>query len=116
MSRVLIVDDQPAFRHHLRRLLTEAGLVVVGEVGSIAEAEDVVREQVPDVAVVDVMLPRVSGLEGVPRLKALAPDLRVMVVSAYRDRAAVFEQAAAEAGAEAFYAKDALDLETVRAW
>jgi DNA-binding NarL/FixJ family response regulator len=116
MNRVLIVDDQPRFRRHLRRLLTQAGLTVVGEAGSIAEVAGVIEAQAPDLAVVDVMLPDVDGLAGTPRLKALVPGLRVILVSAHRDQAELFKAAAAEAGAEAFFAKDDLDLAVVRAW
>jgi len=116
MLRVLIVDDQPAFRRHLRRLLTYAGLTVVGEAGDIFEAERLVEIAQPDLAVVDVMLPDINGLEGVSRLKAPCPALRVILVSAYHDRAQVFRTAAAEAGAEAFIPKDELDLDVVQAW
>ncbi len=116
MLRVLIVDDQPAFRQHLRRLLTYAGLTVVGEAGDISEAEKLAGSMQPDLAVVDVMLPDINGLEGVSRLKALRPALRVILVSAYHDRAQVFRTAAEEAGAEAFIPKDELDVDVVRAW
>ncbi len=116
MSRVLIVDDQAGFRRHLRRLLTYAGLTVVGEAGSISEAEAQVVAVRPDLAVVDVVLPLVNGLEGTRRLKSLLPELRVILVSAHRDHADSFRRAAAEVGAEAFCAKDDLDLEVVRAW
>ena len=116
MTRVLIVDDQPAFRRHLRQLLTYAGLTVVGEAGDIPAAEAQVRALQPDLAVVDVRLPGVNGLEGTVRLKALSPNLRVILVSAYRDQAEVFQTAAEEVGAEAFIAKDDLDLGVVQAW
>jgi DNA-binding NarL/FixJ family response regulator len=116
MTRVLIVDDKPAFRRQLRQLLTRAGLTVVGEAGDIPEAETLVQALQPDLAVVDVILPDVNGLEGTPRLKALAPNLRVILISAHRDRAELFQAAAEEAGAEAFISKDDLDLEVVRAW
>lgn len=116
MTRVLIVDDRPAFRRLLRQLLTRAGLTVVGEAGNIPEAEAQVAALQPDLAVVDVMLPGINGIEGTPRLKAVAPNLRVILVSAYRDQAEVFRAAAEEAGAEAFIAKDDLDLKVVRAW
>jgi DNA-binding NarL/FixJ family response regulator len=116
VTRVLIVDDRPAFRCLLRPLLTRAGLTVVGEARDIAEAEAQVEALQPDLAVVDVMLPGVNGLEGTARLKALAPALRVILVSAYRDQAELFQTAAEEAGAEAFISKDDLDLEVVRAW
>ena len=116
MTRVLIVDDQPAFRHHLRQLLTYAGLTVVGEAANIPEAEAQVQALRPDLAVVDVMLPGANGLKGTPRLKALAPGLRVILISVHRDRAEVFRTAAEEVGAEAFIPKDDLDLGVVRAW
>ena len=116
MTRVLIVDDQPAFRLHLRQLLTYAGLTVVGEAGGIPEAEARVQELQPELAVVDVMLPGINGLEGVPRLKACAPRLRVILISAHRDRAEVFRTATEEAGAEAFISKDDLDPDLVRGW
>jgi DNA-binding NarL/FixJ family response regulator len=116
LPRVLIVDDQSNFRRHLRRLLAEAGLTVVGEAGNISAAQELVQELQPDLAVMDVMLPGINGLEGTCQLKTLAPNLRVILISAYRDRADVFRAAAAEVGAEAFVSKDDLDLDVVRAW
>ena len=70
----------------------------------------------PDLAVVDVMLPGVNGLDGTSRLKALAPSLRVILVSAYRDCADIFQAVAEEAGAEAFVVKDDLDWRLVQVW
>jgi two-component system invasion response regulator UvrY len=116
MMRVLIVDDQPAFRRQLRALLDHAGLDVVGEADTIAAAEIQVQAIRPDLAIVDVMLPEVNGIEGTARLKTLARDLRVILISAHRDRADIFRSAAKEVGAEQFISKDDLDLAAVRAW
>jgi DNA-binding NarL/FixJ family response regulator len=116
MTHVLIVDDQPAFRANLRQLLSRAGLTVVGEAGDIPEAEAQVQVWQPDLAVVDVRLPGLNGLEGTRRLKALAPALRVIVVSACGDEWQALQSAAAEAGAEQFVAKDDLELSKVEAW
>ena len=116
MTRVLIVDDQPTFRRLLRQLLTRAGLTVVGEAGDIPAAEALVAALQPDLAVVDVMLPGVNGLKGTLRLKGLAPDLRVILVSAYRNHAEAFRAAAEKVDAEAFFPKDDLDLGVVQAW
>ena len=116
MTRVLIVDDQPAFRLQLRRLLEHAGMDVIGEADDIPAAEAQVAALQPDLAVVDVMLPGINGLAGAPRLKALAPGLRVILISAYADRADALRLAAQEAGAETFVAKDDLDLRLVQTW
>jgi DNA-binding NarL/FixJ family response regulator len=118
MLRVLIVDDQPTFRHHLRQSLTYAGFDVIGEAGSIPIAEELLQtfDHQPDIAVIDVMLPGIGGLEGTSRLKALYPTLRVFLVSAYHDQAQVFQISAREVGAEAFIAKDDLDLDTIKKW
>lgn len=116
MTRVLIVDDQPDFRSQLRQMLTLAGLHVIGEAGDIPTAELLVRQEQPDLAIVDVVMPHVNGLDGAKQLKAACPRLKVIVVSAYRDRADIFRSAAKEAGAEAFVSKDDLDLEMIRGW
>jgi len=114
MTRVLIVDDQPAFRRRLRTLLDRAGLEVVGEAGDIPSAETQAQSLQPDLAVVDVLLPGVSGIEGTPRLKALAPNMRVILVSAYHER--LLHASAQAAGAEAFIPKDELDLSVALSW
>jgi CheY-like chemotaxis protein len=66
--------------------------------------------------VVDIMLPGINGLEGTRRLKRILPGLRVFLVSAYADQASVYTASAQEVGAEAFLAKDEIDLKTVQAW
>ncbi len=116
MTRVLIVDNQPSFRRQLGQLLAYAGMEVVGEAGDITTAEEALQSLLPDLVVVDIVLPGINGLEGARRLKARLPGLRVILVSAYRDRAEIFRTAAAEAGAEAFISKDDLDLSIVQMW
>ena len=75
-----------------------------------------VRDLKPDIAIVDVMLPGESGVEGTPQLKALVPNMRVILVSAHHDSAQVLQKSAEEVGAEAFITKDDLDLDLVRKW
>jgi DNA-binding NarL/FixJ family response regulator len=115
MTRVLIVDDQLLFRRRLRQMLDQAGLTVVGEAVDIPTALQQVQTLQPDLAVVDVMLPGVSGLDGTPHLKATCPGLRVILVSAFGDHPQL-ASAAAEAGAEAFVPKEDLGVEVARAW
>jgi DNA-binding NarL/FixJ family response regulator len=114
--RVLIVDDRSSFRRDLRQLLTQAGLTVVGEAGDMLEAKELTRDLQPDLAVVDVNLPGESGMSGTPQLIALAPEMRVILVSAQHDSAQVLQKSAVEAGAEAFLPKDDLELAVVKKW
>ena len=116
MTRVLIVDDEPAFRRQLRRLLTYAGLRVVGEAGDIPEAEQLVAAIKPDLAVVDLILPGINGVEGIALIKTLCPSLRVILISAHRNDASLLRAAAQGAGAEDFFPKDELDLGVVGKW
>jgi len=114
--RVLIVDDQPSFRRHLRQLLIQAGLLVVGEAGDMPGARELTRDLQPDLAVVDVNLPGESGVSGTRQLISLAPNMRVILVSAQDDSAHVLQKSAMEAGAEAFIPKDDLELDLVKKW
>ena len=91
-------------------------MTVVGEAGDIVEARNRVLDLQPDLAILDVILPGESGLDGLPSLKALSPDLRVIVVSAQSDCAGEISERAIEAGGEAFFTKEDLDLELVQQW
>jgi DNA-binding NarL/FixJ family response regulator len=116
MTRILIVDDQPSFRRHLRQLMIYAGLEVVGEAGDIPSAEALLPKCQAELAVVDILLPGINGLEGTQRLKAISPGLRVILVSAYSDQASLFQASALAIGAEAFIPKDDLDIKTLQGW
>ncbi len=116
MTRILIVDDQPAFRKQLRSVLAFSGLEVAGEAGSIREALDLLPEISPDLAIVDVEMPGINGIEGTKLLKEASPTLRVILVSAFANHMELFTQAAARVGAECFISKDRLDPEMVKGW
>lgn len=110
MTRVLIVDDQPAFRRQLGELLHSIGWEVVGEASDIPEAERLAQAIHPDLALVDVMLPDINGIEGIPLLKKAAAKMHVILVSAYHDQLKLFHDSARRSGADAFISKDELDL------
>ena len=116
LARVLIVDDQPDFRRHLSRLLRRAGFETVLEAGTIGAAEDSVAAHCPDLALIDLMLPDVDGLEGTPRLKALCPGLHVILISVLSNQCQSVRAAAVAAGAEDFFPKDELSINLVRSW
>jgi DNA-binding NarL/FixJ family response regulator len=79
--RVLIVDDNGAFRAAARQLLERAGFSVVAEAGSGAGGVEEARAHRPDVAIVDVQLPDVDGFEVAERLAELDVPPRVILTS-----------------------------------
>ncbi|MEU8922343.1 response regulator transcription factor [Kitasatospora sp. NPDC048545] len=112
MIRVVLVDDQPLIRTGLRVLIADApDLEVVGEAGDGAEAVELVARLRPDVAVMDIRMPGVDGIEATRRITA-DPDLptHVLVLTTFDDDDYVY--GALRAGASGFLVKD-LALETI---
>lgn len=84
MSRILIVDDEPAIGWSLRELLADGGHAV--ELASSVEAAlDTCRRFAPDTVLLDVRLPGRDGLSAIPDLRALAPGVPVIVMTAFGD-------------------------------
>ena len=79
--RVLLVDDHDLFRTGLRNLLEERGVQVAGEAAAGAEAVRLVRELAPDVVVMDLHMPGISGIEAIRQIAAIAPLTRVLVLT-----------------------------------
>ncbi|MEU1378356.1 response regulator transcription factor [Streptomyces triculaminicus] len=84
MIRVLVADDEPMIRAGVRAVLAaDPGLDVVAEAGDGDEAVDLVRRHRPDVAVLDIRMPRVSGIEAAARIRADAPDTGVVMLTTF---------------------------------
>src|SRR5690625_5576144 len=82
MKKILLVDDHPLMRKGLAMTLeAEPDLNVYSQVPSAEDALNVVNEEVPDIAIVDISLPGMSGIELIKHLLALHPDLPVLIVS-----------------------------------
>jgi DNA-binding NarL/FixJ family response regulator len=79
--RVLLVDDHDLFRTGLRNLLEERGVEITGEAGDGAEAVRLVREVAPDVVIMDLHMPGVSGIEAIRQIVGIAPLTRVLVLT-----------------------------------
>lgn len=115
--RLLIVDDQPLIRRGLAMMLaSEPGIEVVGQAADGEEAVQMVRASVPDVVVMDLQMPRKSGVVATRQIRAEWSQTRVVVLTTYDDDELVYE--ALRAGAQAYLLKDASEvdvLETIRA-
>jgi DNA-binding NarL/FixJ family response regulator len=79
--RVVIVDDHDLFRTGLRNLLEEQGIQVIGEAAAGVEAVRAVRELAPDVVVMDLNMPGMTGVEATRQINAIAPLTRVLVLT-----------------------------------
>ena len=80
--RVLIADDEPDVRLMLRLQLESHGYEVTGEATNGLEALDLCAADEPDVAVVDLMMPRMSGYDAIPRLRIAHPDVAIIAFTA----------------------------------
>jgi DNA-binding NarL/FixJ family response regulator len=102
--RVVIADDHPFYRQGLARLLSQSGVEVVGEAANGPDAIELVERTAPDVAVVDLNMPGMSGVEVTRRLNERMPASRVLVVSVSAQEEDVTE--AILAGASGYVLKD----------
>jgi DNA-binding NarL/FixJ family response regulator len=79
--RVLIVDDHDLFRSGLRNLLEDEGVQVVGEAAAGLEALEIVRDVAPDVVVMDLNMPGMTGVEATRHISTIAPLTRVVMLT-----------------------------------
>jgi DNA-binding NarL/FixJ family response regulator len=102
--RVLVVDDHDLFRTGLRSLLEEHGVNVVGEAPNGEQAVKLSRELAPDVVVMDLNMPGISGVEATRKISEIAPLARVVVLTISDQDADVLD--AIVAGACGYLLKD----------
>ncbi|HLF09311.1 MAG TPA: response regulator transcription factor [Dehalococcoidia bacterium] len=112
--RVIIAEDHAFVREATRQLLEqEPDIEVVGEATNGAEAVSLVERLSPDVAIVDISMPVMSGLEATTRIKNSRPSTAVLILTQYADDQYVF--ALLSAGAAGYLLKDVPSAEVVRA-
>ena len=103
--RVLICDDHPLFREGLRAILRDQpGFDVVGEAKNGIEAVDQARALRPDVALMDIDMPELSGLEAMKRIVAARLPSRILILSLYDDEDLI--AGCLDAGATGYVLKD----------
>lgn len=112
--RVLIVDDHPVWRDGVRSDLEAAGWAeVVGEASDGGEAVEAAISSMPDVVLMDLQMPTVSGVEATRQIVEAAPHVRVLVLSASAEEKDVLE--AVKAGASGYLLKSSTSEEVVDA-
>ena len=104
-TRILVVDDHPMVRDSLIRLISkERDLMCCGEAGTAAEAQAAVAKHRPDLVILDLRLKSGDGLELIKCLKALRPNLRILILTQYD--APLYAERALRAGALGYLIKD----------
>jgi DNA-binding NarL/FixJ family response regulator len=102
--RVLIADDHALFRDGLRSLLDARGVDVVAEARNGREAVSLARQHNPEIVLMDLTMPEMTGLEATRLISADLPEVKVVVLTASEDDADLFE--AIKSGAQGFLPKD----------
>jgi two-component system, NarL family, response regulator LiaR len=111
---VLLADDHAVVRKGIRDFLSEdPGIEVVAEAGDGGEAWRLLAHQQPDVAVLDIRMPELNGVELTRRIKERYPRVRVLILTAYDDEPYVF--ALLRAGADGYVLKTASSTDLLRA-
>jgi DNA-binding NarL/FixJ family response regulator len=103
-TRVVLADDHPIVLNGLRSLIAaEQDLELVGEASSGLEAFKIIRQKLPDVAVIDISMPELNGVLLSRRLAKEAPSVKVLILTLHEDRA--YLRQAIEAGARGYLLK-----------
>jgi DNA-binding NarL/FixJ family response regulator len=112
--RIVLTDDHVLLRQGLRRIIEGVGdLEVVGEAGNGLELLRLLRECTPHLVVLDISMPNLRGIETIPEIKAIHPQVKVLVLTMHRDRGYLVE--AMSAGADGYLLKEDADTQVFSA-
>jgi len=114
MIRILIAEDHLMVRAGIRALLEKAGDIhILGEASNGQEAVDMTRELKPDVLVMDIMMPRMNGLQAAEKIRDLRLSTRILLLSMYAE--AGFVHQALQCGVEGYVLKSSVSDELLQA-
>lgn len=112
--KILIADDHTVVREGTRQILEqEADIKVVAEAGDGEEAVRLAGNYKPDVAIIDIAMPKLDGIEATKQIKALYPNIAILILTAYDDDQFVFSFL--EAGAAGYLLKSVRGRELIDA-
>jgi DNA-binding NarL/FixJ family response regulator len=112
--RLLIADDHSVLRAGMTALLNfEPGMEVVGDAGDVESTIALALEKRPDIILMDISMPETGGIEATRRLKHLAPEVRVLILTAHEDKGLM--QEAIHSGAMGYVLKRAVKTDLINA-
>ena len=110
--RILIADDHALFRRGLEMVLKEEpGIELVGQASDGAEAVRMAREALPDVVLMDIRMPKLTGIEAARQVKEVAPSAKIVMLTISDEKEDIVE--AIRAGASGYLLKDDIPLDEV---
>src|SRR4030042_4370627 len=108
--RVILADDHILFRQGMKRIIDEIPETqVVGEAGDGQEAIELVKRLVPDLAILDISIPKLSGIEVCREIRRLFPNVKILMLTMHKDRESLYQ--AISAGAQGYLLKEDSDEE-----
>jgi NarL family two-component system response regulator LiaR len=112
--RILIADDHAIVREGLRALIeTETDMQIVGEAENGVEAVRQAEETNPDLTLLDLVMPKLDGLQSISAIRAADPEARILVLTSFDEDEKIYR--AVKAGAQGYLLKDASPRELLRA-
>lgn len=112
--RVLLADDHHVVRQGLATIVDlEDDMTVVGQAGDGAHAVQLIREQAPDIVLMDLQMPQLDGVQAIHQVRRECPGVRILILTAFADQEHVL--AGIKAGAHGYLLKDATPEQLVQA-
>lgn len=112
--RILLADDHALIRHGIRNLISNnPALEVIGEVGDGEELLDFLQTNVPDLLILDISMPKLTGIEAVSKVKKLYPAIKILMLTMHKNKQYFYH--AMSAGADGYLMKEDSDEELLLA-
>jgi DNA-binding NarL/FixJ family response regulator len=108
--RIVLADDHLMFRQGIKNILEETGnLKVIGEVGDSLKLLDLLKKETPDMIILDISMPSLSGFEAIREAMIISPNVKILVLSMHRDEEYVYR--AISTGSHGYLLKEEADTE-----
>jgi len=112
--RIVLADDHPLLRQGLKKIIHENGVMkVIGEAGDGMALLKLLPKTNPDLVIIDISMPKLRGIEAIPKIKTIHPQVKILILSMHGDKEYLFQ--AISAGADGYLLKEDADSELFNA-
>ena len=112
--RIILADDHPLLRQGLKKIIHENGVMkVIGEAGDGMELLKLLPKTNPDLVIIDISMPKLRGIEAIPKIKTIHPQVKILILSMHGDKEYLCQ--AISAGADGYLLKEDADSELFNA-